>query len=134
MTTMPLQACTVPFRRCGDQLQFCLITSSRGSWIFPKGIVDPGETPEQTALKEAFEEAGLHGQLIGAPLGSYKLPKFDTVFEVVSRLLSVERCDDAWPEHSMRQRQWVTAEEARQLISKPELTTLLNEAVQRLGD
>lgn len=31
----------------------------------PKGIVDPGEKPEQTALREVQEEAGLQAELIG---------------------------------------------------------------------
>ena len=31
----------------------------------PKGIVDPGEKPDQTALREVREEAGLEAELIG---------------------------------------------------------------------
>ncbi len=29
------------------------------SWDFPKGLVDPGETPKDTAKREATEEAGI---------------------------------------------------------------------------
>jgi len=51
------QACVIPFRRDGDEIVFCLITSlKKKRWIFPKGIIDPGETPEETALKEALEK------------------------------------------------------------------------------
>jgi 8-oxo-dGTP pyrophosphatase MutT (NUDIX family) len=32
---------------------------------FPKGTIDPGETPQQAALREAFEESGLHGEITG---------------------------------------------------------------------
>lgn len=28
-------------------------------WTFPGGVVDPGETPRQTAVREAFEELGI---------------------------------------------------------------------------
>jgi|SRR5688572_472722 len=31
----------------------------------PKGIVDPGEKPEQTALREVHEEAGIEAELVG---------------------------------------------------------------------
>ena len=29
------------------------MTSNRGNWIFPKGIVEPGDTPESAALKKS---------------------------------------------------------------------------------
>ena len=44
------QAGAVPFRRRGDRLEFCLITSmGTGRWEFTKGIIDPGETLSVTA-------------------------------------------------------------------------------------
>lgn len=33
--------------------------SYRRHWIFPGGLVDRGETPEQAARREAYEEAGV---------------------------------------------------------------------------
>lgn len=36
-----------------------LIFYRRGSWDMPKGKIDPGETPEQAALREVREETGL---------------------------------------------------------------------------
>jgi 8-oxo-dGTP pyrophosphatase MutT (NUDIX family) len=35
-----------------------------GVWALPKGNLDPGEKPEETALREVFEETGVHGQLV----------------------------------------------------------------------
>src|SRR5262245_1798891 len=77
------QACAIPYRLVEGRLEFCLITSiSKGHWGFPKGIIDPGETPMETALKEAHEEAGLSGRIVGPLLGSYSYEKWDTTLHV----------------------------------------------------
>jgi 8-oxo-dGTP pyrophosphatase MutT (NUDIX family) len=36
-----------------------------GVWALPKGIVEPGEPPEQTALREVEEETGARGRSLG---------------------------------------------------------------------
>jgi 8-oxo-dGTP diphosphatase len=35
-----------------------------GVWALPKGNIDPGERPEETALREAIEETGVSGRLV----------------------------------------------------------------------
>lgn len=51
----------------------------RGFWDLPKGKIDPGENPEETALREVEEETGLKNvSMIGtAPptFHTYRLPK-----------------------------------------------------------
>ena len=36
-----------------------LLILSRPGWSFPKGHTEPGESPEQTAAREVFEETGV---------------------------------------------------------------------------
>ena len=35
-----------------------------GEWVFPKGWIDPGESLEQTALREVREETGLETEIV----------------------------------------------------------------------
>ena len=99
------QASAIPFRRRDGDLEFCLITSmSKRQWCFPKGIIDPGETPAETALKEAAEEAGLRGCIVGDALGEYEYGKWGRVLRVVVLLMEVHHADDDWPEAEHRQR------------------------------
>ena len=44
-----------------------------GEWSFPAGGIDPGETPEQCARREAWEETGRR-PLILTPIGLYEEP------------------------------------------------------------
>ena len=126
------QAAAVPFRRRAGHLEFCLITSDRGRWIFPKGFIDPGETPEETAVKEAYEEAGLHGRIVGTPLGTFEMTKFGALRTVVGLLMEVEVCDDEWQESEMRDRRWTDSDQARKLLSREELQTFLDTALEQL--
>ncbi len=127
------QACVIPYRRVGHDVSFCVITSfDNKRWIFPKGFVDGDESLQETGLKEAFEEAGLHGRVVGPPLGRYVYSKWGSVLEVAVLLMEVERADGAWMEAN-RLRRWTSAKEALDLIGKPELREMLRRAVHRLS-
>ena len=49
----------VYLRRADGVAEYLLLQSTRGSWEFPKGHVEPGETPQQAATRELHEEAGV---------------------------------------------------------------------------
>jgi 8-oxo-dGTP pyrophosphatase MutT (NUDIX family) len=42
----------------------CIYRAARGDWTFPKGKLNYGETFEQAALREVFEETGMHCDVI----------------------------------------------------------------------
>lgn len=128
------QACALPYRVVPHGVELCLVTSlSRRRWGFPKGLIDPGETAEQTAYKEAFEEAGLQGQIIGPPVGQYHDIKCETPLEVVGYLMLVTAELRTWPEDKLRQRRWAAADEALRLLAHRGQRDLLAAAMQRLA-
>jgi len=47
-----------------------LVTDKRGRWFLPKGRKDKGESLEQTALREAYEETGYRIQFLPLYTGS----------------------------------------------------------------
>ncbi len=64
-TVNQISAGGVAFREVGGNIEIALIrTATEGRWQLPKGIIDPGETPEQAALREVREEAGIVCELI----------------------------------------------------------------------
>lgn len=52
-------------KKLGNRSQLCLVAKKNGRvWAFPKGRVDPGETLEQTAVREILEETGHRASII----------------------------------------------------------------------
>ena len=106
-------------------------TSQKMLLALPKGLVDPGEKPAQTAIREVREETGLTASLI-AKLGDIKYAYVRTwgdkerVFKVVSfYLLRYEsgRIDEIAPEMRIEVKRalWLPLEEAvRQLAYRGE--------------
>lgn len=113
------QAGAIPFRREDGQLKYCLITSSSqpNLWTIPKGTIEPGDSPETTALKESLEEAGIEGELVGDSLGSYDYRKNGGEYEVAIFLMQVTRTLDRWDESDIRKRQWVSGAEAMRILA-----------------
>jgi len=121
------QAGAVPFRRVAGRLELCLVTALRdGRWIFPKGMIDPGETARETALKEAWEEAGVRGRLVGPPLGTTAVVRWGRTLQVVWFAMEVRDAAATWDESDRRQRVWVDADEARRRLGTADLVPLVD--------
>jgi 8-oxo-dGTP pyrophosphatase MutT (NUDIX family) len=61
-----------------------------GTWALPKGIVDAGEKPAETALREGYEETGVRGRL-DEKLGDVRYVytwEGERVFKIVSFFLA----------------------------------------------
>ena len=59
----------VIFRKENTAIEIALIaTKNKTVWTLPKGLIDRGESPKTTAVREVREETGLTGRII-ATLG-----------------------------------------------------------------
>jgi 8-oxo-dGTP pyrophosphatase MutT (NUDIX family) len=65
------QVAAVCYRLRAGEIEFRLVKTGKGRWIFPKGNVEPGLTHAQAAALEAFEEAGVHGRMEEASFTAY---------------------------------------------------------------
>jgi 8-oxo-dGTP pyrophosphatase MutT (NUDIX family) len=114
----------VAFRRDGDTLQTVIVSVKPSlRWQLPKGIVDPGETPEITAVREVREEAGVETELVrlidtveywyqrvqyGKRIRFHKFVHF--------YLLRYTFGDVADHDHEIAESRWVTFEEAVEML------------------
>ncbi|MCB1182479.1 NUDIX domain-containing protein, partial [bacterium] len=94
-----------------------------------------GETSEETALNEAWEEAGLRGDIVGEPVGTYVYSKWNGTFAVEIHLMEVTGQDATWPEDHIRERHWVKPEVARRRMLGRTFEKPVRDALLRLlGD
>lgn len=122
------QAAALPVRNG----RICLVTSSNGKrWVIPKGLIEPGQTPGETALQEAWEEAGLSGGLREEPVGSYVYEKWCGTCHVLVYVMQVSGIAQEWPEREMRQRVWLSPASAIERLDDPGLVDIFREVFRK---
>lgn len=122
----------IPVYTNGEEVLFCLIQHAAGHWGFPKGHIDPGEREEETALREAREEAGIEDAQLDTSrifTESYMFEKNGQQYQKTVRyfLAQVSRTDNitqAEFKGEIPDMRWLPFSEALELIrvqSKPVL-------------
>ncbi len=95
-----------------------------GLWALPKGNIDPGETPAETAVREVYEETGVVGKL-DEKLGDVKYTYTwdgERIFKIVSFFLvrySSGRLGEIALEMEVEvdEARWLPIEEAPKLLA-----------------
>ena len=129
----PDQAAAIPVRFRRRKVQVCVIRRRGGkSWGIPKGLIDRGDTAEETALNESWEEAGLTGRVLGRALGTYQYQKWDRTLTVAVYLMEVEAQERTWEEASFRERKWIVFDDADAYLKRHPARSLLERAWRRL--
>lgn len=127
------QSSALCFRIKRGRPKVLLVTTRKSRrWIVPKGWLISGLSPQETALQEAWEEAGVSGQCNGTRLGQFLHLKHHSnrsptlclvdVFSVRVRVLSPD-----YPEKSERKRKWFSPKKAAQKVDSRELAELLRD-------
>ena len=138
------QVAAVCFRIRRRRIEFLLVQTRGGRWIFPKGSAEPGLTNAQAAALEAFEEAGVHGRIEEASFARYvrrKAVEFrDTPIEITTSayLCEVSRLDP--PPEANRNPSWFSPDKAKRRLKEEraqeyaaELIRVIDRAVMRIG-
>jgi 8-oxo-dGTP pyrophosphatase MutT (NUDIX family) len=126
---MPLihQSGAIVVRLDGTEPQVLLVTAKRNprNWIFPKGHIEKGESAEAAALREAKEEAGVVGKLIG-PAGVLEYSFLGAKARVEYFL--AEFTKEAGPPEDGRARAWCGLDEAMERLNYKNNRKLLRKA------
>jgi 8-oxo-dGTP pyrophosphatase MutT (NUDIX family) len=120
------QFAALPFRITDGEVEVCLIsTRKKKRWSVPKGSLIKRTSPRQTAATEAFEEAGLFGDVGKLKIATFKqrvLHKGRTTrgnVDVFPFRVMGEAVD--WPEKHQRELIWVPPQKAVEMVRKPGL-------------
>jgi 8-oxo-dGTP pyrophosphatase MutT (NUDIX family) len=125
------QVAALAYAKRKDGLQVLLVTSREtGRLILPKGWTEKDMKDAAAAAREAFEEAGVKGNVARAPIGSYNYtkiigPGFALACAVDVYPLEVKKHLKDWPEKSQRERFWFTPSEAALRVAEPALADIL---------
>ena len=102
-------------------VELLLVRTKGGKrWTFPKGHVEPGESPSEAAAREALEEAGVEGEIAPTPFTRYRYPSTrDEEGESLVSAFLLEVLNQEPPAGKERHREptWVRPEEAMRLLA-----------------
>jgi len=119
--------------RDGKKGREVLLITSRGTgrWVLPKGWPMDGKTNHQSALQEAWEEAGVKkARVTPVALGCFAYDKIldgglPLPVNCYVYAAEVEKMSSDYPESHERKRSWVPVAKAATMVQEPELQELL---------
>lgn len=126
------QAACVPFRLTAGGVEILLIRrTDEAHWGIPKGMIDDGNTARQTAIIEAFEEAGLRGDLLDKDLGMFDYNKNGRHCRVRVYALHVREELADYDEKNFRERRWFSSEAAPERAARDAVKDMIRLLVER---
>lgn len=117
-------------RRDGEPKILLITSRRRGRWIVPKGWPMRGRSAVAAASREAFEEAGVIGDISPSPVTFYRYMKaLDDGSEVPCRVtvfgMKVRGTLSHWREKGQRQRRWFSLAAAADRLGDAELAAFV---------
>jgi 8-oxo-dGTP pyrophosphatase MutT (NUDIX family) len=122
----------------GEERRVAVVQSQYGTWVFPKGLIEEGEQPEEAARRELGEETGLRKLVLRQALGwtehgferdgkAFRNRIYWFLYKAGPR--ATMRLD---PEEEVQDCGWFTPEQALRLLSHASQRRVLRRALSRL--
>lgn len=119
------QSAVIPYLVSNGVTEVVLVTSSSSKyWVIPKGVIERSMSPEDSAAKEALEEAGVTGNVSGDVVTEYRYKKWGGTCHVKVYPLEVKEVLPSWDEMEDRERIFVEIPKAIKL-ARTELKRVL---------
>ena len=124
------QAGAIVVRAGKSEPRILLVTARRNpnNWIFPKGHVESGETLKAAAVREAREEAGIEGKVVGAA-GRMSFEFGENTYRVT---YFVVKTVDAGKQREGRRLRWLKYKQALRRLTYDETRDLLRDTWPRI--
>ncbi len=112
-----------------------LINHVNGSWVFPKGHVDPGEEHLQTAIREVEEEAGISTTCPNPEISfqTNYVNAHGQARSITWFVLHTKATEPVMREELFPEGRFMPVAEALELLSYPEDRRLLNQVLGHRG-
>ena len=131
----------VIFRRSAKngELEILLIKDAKNRWTIPKGHVEEGEEPKDTAEREIREETGLQEMQVRDWLGkvNFRYRRNHTLVLMTMHIYLVQaqgQTDRLHPEDWLSDIQWLTATQAVDSIAYEDIGKLMLLGMKKIRD
>jgi len=127
----------VPFIKKEGQWHLFLVQHKQGHWAMPKGHLEPGEKPLETASRELLEETSLHIEKIlseDALIEEYQFRKGkELIHKQVGYFPAIVSGTPVLQLVELKAGRWFSLDEALNTITFKEAKAILSAAIQFLS-
>ena len=127
------QSGVVPYFIDKGVMKIILITAknSKKNWIVPKGHIEMGMSPQLSAANEAFEEAGIKGEVDSKVIGTLCYSKKRKKCKIDFYPFKVLEILDNWPEKDSRERIVVQKSYVKKFILDEKLLKIIKKVCRK---
>ncbi len=135
---LEISAGGIIIKRSGKPVQIFLIKDMNGNWTFPKGVIKKGESSENAANREIFEETGLKNITLIQKLSPirYMFQRNGLINKTVHYFLFEWHGDEQislQTEEGISDAKWMTIDEAKTVIGYPQTNLKVLDEVQKIN-